>query len=352
MSKEHRHYLRYLWLTIAATALLLLTGLLVTYSGSGAACPDWPLCQGEIFPAEGTAPVLINLLHRFSVAAVGILLAGVVLQTRRRYRQQPALVKWTIIVAGLFMVEVILGGVNVLTGLSSVLRLVHLTMAAAILAGSGMLLWHFYRLAPNLPPIETAPPPESVTGRQKAAVYFKLTKPWILVLLLITTAGAMFIAARGAPALPLLLYTLLGGALSAGGASVLNSYLDSDIDGVMSRTSRRGTVTGLVSPEETLFFGLALSTASVWVFMTFVNPISAVLSTLGIIYYVFFYTLYLKRATIHNIIIGGAAGAIPPLVGWTAVTNALDLGALYLFAIIFFWTPPHTRSSREIGSAI
>jgi protoheme IX farnesyltransferase len=163
-----------------------------------------------------------------------------------------------------------------------------------------------------------------------------------MVLLLITTAGAMFIAASGLPSLSLVLYTLLGGALAAGGASVLNSYVDSDIDQLMSRTARRPTVTGLVTPEETLFFGLALSTMSFLVLAMFVNTLSAALSTLGIIYYVFFYTLYLKRATLHNIIIGGAAGAIPPLVGWTAVTGSLDLGALYLFAIIFFWTPPHT----------
>jgi protoheme IX farnesyltransferase len=152
----------------------------------------------------------------------------------------------------------------------------------------------------------------------------------------------MFIAAESLPPISLILYTLLGGTLAASGASVLNSYVDSDIDGLMSRTSRRPTVTGLVTPQETLFFGLALSTLSFLVFAVFVNILSAALSTLGIIYYVFFYTLYLKRATIHNIIIGGAAGAIPPLVGWTAVTNSLDLGAFYLFAIIFFWTPPHT----------
>jgi protoheme IX farnesyltransferase len=183
---------------------------------------------------------------------------------------------------------------------------------------------------------------EPIPIRQKAMVYFKLTKPWIIVLLLITTLGAMFIAVEGTPPLSLILYTLLGGALSAGGASALNSYVDSDIDGVMSRTSRRPTVTGLVTPQETMIFGLALSVLSFMIFAIFVNLLSALLSTLGIIYYVFFYTLYLKRATIHNIIIGGAAGSIPPLVGWTAVTNHLDLMAFYLFAIIFFWTPPHT----------
>jgi protoheme IX farnesyltransferase len=163
-----------------------------------------------------------------------------------------------------------------------------------------------------------------------------------MILLLLTTLTAMIIAARGLPPLALMLYTLLGGILSAGGASALNNYIDSDIDGAMSRTSRRGTVTGLVTPQETLLFGLALGALSFVVFILFVNMLSAILSTIGLVYYVFFYTLYLKRTTIHNIIIGGAAGAIPPLVGWTAVTNSLDLGALYLFAIIFFWTPPHT----------
>jgi protoheme IX farnesyltransferase len=178
--------------------------------------------------------------------------------------------------------------------------------------------------------------------RQKAGTFFKLTKPWIMVLLLITTLTAMVIAQQGLPPLALALYTLLGGILSAGGASVLNSYIDSDIDQLMSRTSRRATVTGLVTPQETLIFGLTLSALSFLVFAIFVNLLSALLSTLGILYYVFFYTLYLKRSTLHNIIIGGAAGAIPPLVGWTAVTHSLDLGAFYLFAIIFFWTPPHT----------
>jgi protoheme IX farnesyltransferase len=144
------------------------------------------------------------------------------------------------------------------------------------------------------------------------------------------------------PPISLILYTLLGGALAAGGASALNSYVDSDIDGVMSRTSRRPTVTGLVTPTETLLFGLALSTLSFVILAVFVNMLAAALSMLGILYYVFFYTLYLKRATIHNIIIGGAAGAIPPLVGWAAVTGSLDVAALYLFALIFFWTPPHT----------
>jgi protoheme IX farnesyltransferase len=244
----------------------------------------------------------------------------------------------------LYLAQIALGGINVLARLPLLTDALHLLLAAATW-GCLIIVTSLFYLTANtkLPVTQTSDEEQqAVSGRQKATVYLKLTKPWIMVLLLITTAGAMFIAASGLPSLSLVLYTLLGGALAAGGASVLNSYVDSDIDQLMSRTARRPTVTGLVTPEETLFFGLALSTMSFLVLAMFVNTLSAALSTLGIIYYVFFYTLYLKRATLHNIIIGGAAGAIPPLVGWTAVTGSLDLGALYLFAIIFFWTPPHT----------
>jgi protoheme IX farnesyltransferase len=243
------------------------------------------------------------------------------------------------------LAQVGLGGLNVLLRFPGFMSAAHLALAMSIWGSLVILAAIFYLTAKSALPVENDPPEVTsspLATRQKAAIYFKLTKPWILVLLLITTVGAMFIAAEGLPPISLILYTLVGGTLAASGASVLNSYVDSDIDGLMSRTSRRPTVTGLVTPQETLFFGLALSTLSFLVFAVFVNILSAALSTLGIIYYVFFYTLYLKRATIHNIIIGGAAGAIPPLVGWTAVTNSLDLGAFYLFAIIFFWTPPHT----------
>ncbi|MBE7474718.1 MAG: protoheme IX farnesyltransferase [Anaerolineae bacterium] len=342
---SQRSYLRFLLFTGAAILLLLLTGTVVSGSGAGLSCPDWPLCEGEIFPANPSLEMLINLTHRFSVLAVGVAVAAIVLQTRRRYPQHALLVKAATALGLLFSAQVALGGLNVVLKLPGFMSAAHLTLAMTIWGSLVILASSYYLTAKSTLPLEEEPEPipnSPLVSRQKAAVYFKLTKPWILVLLLITTAGAMFIAAEGVPSISLILYTLLGGALAASGASVLNSYVDSDIDQLMSRTSRRPTVTGLVTPQETLFFGLSLSTLSFLVFTLFVNPLSAALSTLGILYYVFFYTLYLKRATIHNIIIGGAAGAIPPLVGWTAVTHSLDLGALYLFAIIFFWTPPHT----------
>lgn len=344
-SPGHKAHFRFLLFTGAAVLFLLISGAVVTGTNTGLACLDWPLCQGEIFPAGAHLGIIIHLFHRFAVLGVGVITAAAILQTRRRYPKHPLLVKWSTVLGLLFLVQIGVGGLNVLMRFPRLINATHLGLAAAIWGSLVILTTIFYLTAKSLLPMaeedEVVMDP-SLSRGQKATIYFKLTKPWILALLLTTTLTAMFIAAKGLPPIPLILYTLLGGALSAGGASVLNSYIDSDIDQLMSRTSRRATVTGLIRPQETLFLGLALSTLSFLIFTLFVNIQSAVLSTLGIFYYVFFYTLYLKRATIHNIIIGGAAGAIPPLVGWTAVTNTLDLGAFYLFAIIFFWTPPHT----------
>lgn len=342
--QTHRFYFRSVVFTGLGLLLLLGSGVLVAGTGSGSACPDWPLCRGEIFPFDFSPEMVISLLHRFTVVAIAVLGAGVILQTQRRYKLYPQLKRWSNSLGCLFMVQVGLGGLYSLTDQTHLVSMLHMGLAIAIWGNLVILGSLFYLTIELVMPstAELEPQPVPMPFRQKAVTFFKLTKPWIMVLLLITTIMAMIIAQRGIPPLALMMYTLLGGILSAGGASVLNSYIDSDIDQVMSRTSRRATATGLVTPQETLIFGLSLSALSFLLFAIFVNLLSALLSTLGILYYVFFYTLYLKRTTLHNIIIGGAAGAIPPLVGWTAVTNSLDLGAFYLFAIIFFWTPPHT----------
>lgn len=340
---QHKSFLRFLLLAGVAVLFVLISGATVTGTGSSLACLDWPLCQGEIFPANVHLGTIIHLFHRYIVVAVGVLIAAVVLQIRRHYTQYPLLVKWATALGLLFLAQIVVGGINVLLRFPRIINAAHLGLAAAIWGSVIILATVFYLTTKSLSVSEEETGSDQpLSLRQRITIYFKLTKPWILVLLLITTLTAMVIAAEGVPSIPLILYTLLGGALSAGGASVLNSYVDSDIDRMMSRTSRRATVTGLITPQETLFLGLALSTLSFLVFTVFVNAVSAALSTLGILYYVFFYTLYLKRTTLHNIIIGGAAGSIPPLVGWTAITGTLDLGAFYLFAIIFFWTPPHT----------
>lgn len=148
-------------------------------------------------------------------------------------------------------------------------------------------------------------------------------------------------ASDGEPEVAIVLAVLGGGAMAAGGANALNHYLDKDIDAVMNRTRQRPVVSGEVSPNRALAFGILLNVVAFMFLYELVNPLSAVLTLIATLFYVFVYTMGLKRSTPHNIVIGGAAGAVPPMVGWTAVTGSLDLPAVYLFAIVFFWTPPH-----------
>ena len=162
-----------------------------------------------------------------------------------------------------------------------------------------------------------------------------------MVLLLFTTVMAMLIAQRGIPPASLIVWTLLGGALAAGASGALNMYFDRDIDAVMSRTRNRPVPSGRIAPAHALWFGILLAAASFAVLANMVNLLAASLATIGIAFYVGVYTLWLKRSSVHNIVIGGAAGAIPPLVGWAAVTNHVGITALLLFLIVFVWTPPH-----------
>ena len=171
--------------------------------------------------------------------------------------------------------------------------------------------------------------------------YVALTKPRIIELLLITTVPTMVVAARGLPSLWLIAATVIGGTFAAGGANAINMYVDRDIDALMKRTEKRPLVTGEMTPRAALTFAIALEIAAfVWLW-ALVNLLSAVLAVAATLFYVFIYTLWLKRTSSNNIVIGGAAGAVPVLIGWSAVTNSLGLAPLVLFAVIFVWTPPH-----------
>ncbi|MGC1184129.1 MAG: heme o synthase [Candidatus Dormiibacterota bacterium] len=173
------------------------------------------------------------------------------------------------------------------------------------------------------------------------ADYISLTKPGVMSLLLVTEFLAMVIAARGWPGLGLSLAALAGGACSSGGAAAINCWFDRDIDAVMGRTRHRPLPSGRIRPEGALAFGVALSLGGFLLFLLLVDPLAAVLSAAGGAFYVFVYTFWLKRTTKSNIVIGGAAGAVPPLVGWAAVTHGLGPVGLALFAVVFLWTPPH-----------
>ena len=175
--------------------------------------------------------------------------------------------------------------------------------------------------------------------RQVVADYFELTKPKVQLLLLLTTITTMYVA--GDPSIGLVFVTVLGGYLSAGGAGAVNHYWDRDIDISMKRTATRPVPSGRISPRAALWFGIGLQAASFVLLVALVNVLAAVLALVGFVWYVGVYTMWLKRRTPQNIVIGGAAGAVPPLVGWAAVTGGVAPVALYLFAIVFFWTPPH-----------
>ena len=185
----------------------------------------------------------------------------------------------------------------------------------------------------------TAPTAAPAREPSLARDLIALTKPRIISLLLVTTLAPMFVA--GSPSWATILWTGIGGYLMAGGANAVNMYLDHDIDDLMARTKLRPIPSGRMAPRAVLAFGIAIATAATWMMAHFVNVLTAALALSGFYFYVFVYTRWLKRTTPQNIVLGGAAGAFPPLVGWAAVTGRVDLASIYLFLIIFYWTPPH-----------
>ena len=183
--------------------------------------------------------------------------------------------------------------------------------------------------------------PTEVRPRPRALAFIALTKPRIIELLLISTVPTMIVADHGVPSIWLMVATVVGGTLAAGGANAYNMYIDRDIDAIMERTKGRPLVTGEVTPREALVFATVIEVTSfVWLW-GFVNLLSAVLAIAATLFYVFVYTIWLKRTSKRNIVIGGAASAAPVLIGWSAVTNSLDWAPIVLFAILFYWTPPH-----------
>ena len=206
---------------------------------------------------------------------------------------------------------------------------------------------HVHRSGPTLRPVSSAIASPVTSARvapsisAKVGGYIALTKPRIIELLLISTVPTMVVAERGLPSVWLMVATVIGGTLSAGGANAINMYVDRDIDALMDRTKGRPLVTGVMTPRAALTFAIAIEALSFGFLWAFVNLISAVLAVSACLFYVFVYTLWLKRTSERNIVIGGAAGAAPVLIGWTAVTGRVDWAPVVLFAVMFYWTPPH-----------
>jgi heme o synthase len=317
--------------------LQMLVGSTVTGHLAGLAYP-----LNVLLPDLGPSVARIQLAHRVLAMVVGALVLAIWVVARRTQRAHPTVTRLAGYAAGLVAVQIGLGLANVANRLSALTVVPHLAVGALLWGTMVALVLHADRFCgtPARDPAEPEPAPARTAG-QSARAYFLLTKPRIIELLLVTTVPTMFIAARGVPSPWLMAATLFGGALSAASANVLNCYLDRDIDALMRRTARRPLPTHRVDPGDALRFGLVLGVAGfVWLWAA-VNLLSAVLATSAILFYVFVYTLGLKRRSTQNIVIGGAAGAVPVLVGWSAVTGRVELPALVLFAIIFYWTPPH-----------
>jgi protoheme IX farnesyltransferase len=349
-SKEHPAKTRK-FVRLAMTNALLVYGLMLSGSyvvGSGAtlACPGWPLC--------GTAPQWavqyhlsdINSFHRLVATFVGLVLIWTLISAWRRRNVAPGQA-WVALVAGiLFMVQAVVGGLVVLLMRPDFVAGLHLALATAVwgsLVLLAVLAARQLRAAPQGAELEELAEEKKEVGpvRQTISSYVDLMKPHVTVLLLGTTVAAMAIAYQGMPPLGLVLATLLGGAMAAGSANCINCYIDRDIDQIMGRTQRRSLPSGRVQPTQALIFGIALGIGSFIILTLFVNLLSALLACSAILFYIFVYTMWLKRSSAQNIVIGGAAGAVPVLVGWAAVTHTLTLPAIWLFAIIFYWTPPH-----------
>ncbi len=315
-----------------------LSGAMVSAVGASWACQGvFPDCNGQGALPFGRDPLTdIQLYHRLLAYVAFGLVLWITIEAFRSQRGIRGLVPVALALVLSSTLDAVVGALSVSLSVPPLLEVAHSLTAAGTLSSAVAMVAIAHRGA-----IADSRPAARVYGRTLAA-YVQLTKPRVMSLLLATTAAAMLIAARGLPDLGLFIATLVGGALMSGGAGAINHYVDRDIDPLMGRTAWRPIPSGVIAPSHALWFGIALALLASVVFALFVNLLAMLLALLGLLGYVFIYTLWLKRSTPSNIVIGGAAGAIPPLVGWAAVTNEIgSLTAWYLFAIIFFWTPPH-----------
>jgi protoheme IX farnesyltransferase len=402
----------------ASVYALLLFGSHVTATDGTLVFPDWPLMGGTLLPPI-TDVTSSQILHRYVAGIVGAVVLVTAVVAWRTQRAHPVVIRLEVWAAALFLVQSMIGALQIFTQKSAWSQILHVAIGASVwgLALAAAVHAHYaaratgtsddavgvadgtpagddpaaVALAEAAHAVAVAGPVghiempeagdadatsagiEGATGAPDAAggvaeaqparrrrdvvlAYIALTKPRIVELLLITTVPAMVLAAKGFPPLALIAWTLIGGSLAAGSANAINCYIDRDIDVLMTRTRRRPLPAHQVEPANAVVFGVVLGVISFAILGYFVNLLSAFLALLAIAFYVVVYTLMLKRTTPQNIVIGGAAGALPPVIGWAAVTGRVEIPALLLFAVVFYWTPPHfwalaLRISRDYASA-
>jgi protoheme IX farnesyltransferase len=331
-------------ITAAVVGLLLLVGTYVRASDAQLVFTDWPLMDGRLVPTLGGAATAM-FLHRALAAIAMLLVLWTAIRARTDAGRHPVTVRLSTIALVLFLAQVMVGAANVWTRLRPWAVVAHVALSVLIWATVVALATVASKVATPHP--QPAPKADETTTderpslRDTVTAYYRLTKPRIVLLLLITTVPAMLLAAEGLPSPWLILATLAGGAVAAGSANSINMYLDRDIDAIMRRTRQRPLPSHAIMPEHALRFGFVLGAIAFYFLAVAVNMLAALLALSAIAFYVFVYTMWLKRTTEQNIVIGGAAGAVPALVGWAAVTGTLAWPAIVLFAIVFVWTPPH-----------
>jgi protoheme IX farnesyltransferase len=334
-----------LYAAVAAYAVVML-GTYLRSLGPAAACQGWPLCSLAL-PAPVAAA---HLVQRLAAALAGGLLLYTIAFIWRRHKDRPALLVLTGSAVVLFTTEVLLGADAARGVLNAAGMVAHLAVAAGLI-GTLVVLAAVGYYAPSLPAIAGGSAEAAAAGEEGLfaapslsetfRTYLALTKPRILVLLLITGYAAMWVAAKGLPDIGQSILAMLGLAMSCGAANAINMWYDRDIDAVMNRTKKRPLPSGRLTPGQVLAFGVMTGALSFVLLAFTVNLMTAVLSLAGLLFYVCIYTMWLKRSTTQNIVIGGAAGAVPPLVGWAAVTGQVSWASVVMFLIVFMWTPPH-----------
>ena len=319
------------WVLVLFFAVLVLTilGRSVAVTGAIAYCQGFPFCA----PSHPLG--WLKQAHIFMVGVASLLMLIVLRKAWREQRENRVLLPLTTILGVMFFGQALVGAMQVTQSYPAHLVFLHQLTTIGLWVSLLLLVY-----TSGVSALENAVVIK-FGRRQRIKDFIALSKPLIVGLLLITTYGGLVIGGKAWPSFSLTLWTLLGGALAAGGSSALNQYIDRELDKNMQRTAKRPLADGRLTDAEGLAFGLALSLISYYVLACFVNGLAALLSLAGIIYYVILYSLWLKKATVQNIVIGGGAGAIPPMVGYAAATGTLGWTAWILFAIIFMWTPPH-----------
>ena len=324
-------------LSLVVLFLLLASGTVVAGTQATTACTEWPLCTGGLLPEDLGG--WINMSHRMIVAGAAVLMSILLHKAWRTQRNQTPILVATTASVVLFFAQALMGA-KLVSGFPVHLLALHKATAVAVWSALVVQLTAVGMAARTAEQerVEAA----SIYGRKGLLKDFlMLTKPIVVALLLVTTYAGMVIGAQAWPSLSLSFWTLLGGFLAAGGSGAINQYIDRYDDLKMQRTQKRPIPAGRMTPAEGLAFGVAITLASFYFMVAFVNFLAALLTLAGIIYYVLLYSILLKKTTVQNIVIGGGAGAIPPLVGWAAATGSLNIPSLFLFAVVFMWTPPH-----------